>query len=516
MRINLRGLVLALTVCSALAATANALYASYRVQREQLIANTLEANRVYAAKLAESAGTFLDSALQQLGYSARHVAGRFDAPELLATEVARLQEQTDSFNTVAIIRADGLMLAASKGIRNFEGSKVDNAGSRMALQTRKPLISKPYVSVAGNLLINVSYPIHSDSGVYLGYVSGTIYLRNEGALHNLLGKHPYQDGSYLYVVDSDGRLIYHVDNERVGEDVTANPVVAAVIRGQDGAQRLINTHGVDMLAGYAHVPRSGWGVIAQRPAAATLEPLYDLVWALIRYAAPFALAFLLAIWWCARKISQPLSQLATNVEHQDMAVAMQRVRSVRAWYFEAQRLKRAVIRSYTNLQDQIGKLNHASITDPLTGLRNRRGINDAVDSLQASDTPFAVIALDIDHFKRVNDTLGHTAGDAVIQAVAQLMRDCSRPSDILGRSGGEEFLILLPGVGIREAASMAERLRKKMETRRLGGALGITVSAGVAQWRSRGQDVETVFQDADAALYAAKQMGRNRVVTHAA
>lgn len=515
MRINLRGLVLALTVFSALAATANALYASYRVQREQLIANTLESNRVYAAKLAESADSFLDSALQQLEYSARHVAGRFDAPELLNTEVSRLREQTDSFNSVAIIRADGIMLAASQGIRSYQGSRVDNAGSRVALQTRKPLISKPYVSIAGNLLINVSYPIHSDSGAYLGYVSGTIYLRNDGALHTLLGRHPYQDGSYLYVVDGDGRLIYHADNDRVGEDVSSNPVVGAVTRGEHGAQRLINTRGVDMLAGYAPVPRSGWGVIAQRPARATLEPLHDLIWALVRYAAPFSLLFLLAIWWCARKISQPLSQLATNVEHHDMAVAMQRVRSVKAWYFEAQRLKRAVIRSYTNLQDKIGKLNQASITDPLTGLRNRRGTRQAVDTLQAADTPFAVVALDIDHFKRVNDTYGHTAGDEVIQGMAQLMRDCSRPTDVLCRNGGEEFLILLPGAGAKEAAGMAERLRRKTEARRLSGALEITVSAGVAQWPAGGADVEKVFQAADAALYSAKQQGRNRVVIHA-
>lgn len=516
MRINLRGLVLALTVFSALAATANALYASYRVQREQLIANTLESNRVYAAKLAESADSFLDSALQQLEYSARHVAGRFDAPELLNTEVSRLREQTASFNSVAIVRADGIIVAASQGIRSYQGTRVDNAGSRVALQTRKPLISKPYVSVAGNLLINVSYPIHSDSGAYLGYVSGTIYLRNDGALHTLLGRHPYQDGSYLYVVDGDGRLIYHADNDRVGEDVSSNPVVGAVTRGEHGAQRLINTRGVDMLAGYAPVPRSGWGVIAQRPAQATLEPLHDLIWALVRYAAPFSLLFLLAIWWCARKISQPLSQLATNVEHHDMAVAMQRVRSVKAWYFEAQRLKRAVIRSYTNLQDKIGKLNQASITDPLTGLRNRRGTRQAVDTLQAADTPFAVVALDIDHFKRVNDTYGHTAGDEVIQGMAQLMRDCSRPTDVLCRNGGEEFLILLPGAGAKEAAGMAERLRRKTEARRLSGALEITVSAGVAQWPAGGADVEKVFQAADAALYAAKQQGRNRVVIHAA
>ncbi|KAG1244611.1 hypothetical protein G6F65_021703 [Rhizopus arrhizus] len=142
-----------------------------------------------------------------------------------------------------------------------------------------------------------------------------------------------------------------------------------------------------MLAGYAAEPISGWGVIAQRPAEVTLQPIHGLIWALIGYAAPLAVAFLLAIWWCARLISRPLSELATNVEHQDVAVAMQRVQSIKAWYFEAERLKRAVIWSFTALQEKIGKLNLASITDPLTGLRNRRGTQDAVEHLQASGTP---------------------------------------------------------------------------------------------------------------------------------
>jgi diguanylate cyclase (GGDEF)-like protein len=235
---------------------------------------------------------------------------------------------------------------------------------------------------------------------------------------------------------------------------------------------------------------------------------------LIGYAAPFAFIFLLAIWWCARKISQPLSQLATNVEHRDVAVAMQRVQSVRAWYFEAQRLKRAVIRSFTSLQDEIGKLNRASITDPLTSLHNRRGLQAAVDRLQATGVPFAVIALDIDHFKQVNDTYGHTAGDEVIRGLAQLMRDCSRPSDVLCRNGGEEFLMLLPASGAKEAAVVAERLRKSLEAHSLHGAAGITLSAGVAEWPAAGPDVGAAFRAADEALYAAKQQGRNRVVTH--
>ncbi|WP_332849332.1 diguanylate cyclase [Achromobacter ruhlandii] len=516
LRINLRGLVLALTVFSAVAATANALYASYRLQREQLIANTLEANRVYAAKLAESAGDFLKAAQRQLGYSARHIAGNMDAPAVLAAEVLRVQEQSDSFNSVGVVGADGLILATTQNFRTFLGTRVDTPGSRVALRSRHPEISKPYVSIAGNLMINLSYPIIAADGRFLGYVAGSLHLRKASPLEDMLGRHPYTDGSYLYVVDGDGRLIYHADPDRIGEVVTGNPVIDAVVEGQVAARRLVNSRGVDMLAGYAPVPSSGWGVVAQRPTAVTLTPLDGLLWALLGYAAPLTVVFLLAIWWCARQISLPLSQLATNVEHHDVAVAMQRVKSVRAWYFEAERLKRAVIWSFTSLQDKIGKLNLASITDPLTGLRNRRGTQDAVDHLQTSGTAFSVVALDIDHFKRVNDTFGHTVGDQVIQGVAQLMRDGSRPGDILCRNGGEEFLILLPEVGPNEAVIVAERLRQRIADRDIDRVGGVTVSAGVAQWPTCGPDVTQAFHAADAALYSAKQQGRNRVVLHAA
>ena len=79
------------------------------------------------------------------------------------------------------------------------------------------------MSIAGNLLITLSHPIYSRDGRYRGYIAGSIHLRNESALQELLGRHHYQDGSYLYVVDRDGKLIYHVDPSRLGEDVSHNP-----------------------------------------------------------------------------------------------------------------------------------------------------------------------------------------------------------------------------------------------------------------------------------------------------
>ena len=160
MRIHLRGLVLALTVFSAIAATANALYASYCVQRDQLIANTLESNRVYAAKLAESAANFLKGAQQQLRYSAQHVADALTRPPRSRPRRAGCRNRA----TASIPWASSARTASSWRPRETFaafGARVDSPGSRAALQARQALISPPYVSIAGNLLITLSHPIYS-------------------------------------------------------------------------------------------------------------------------------------------------------------------------------------------------------------------------------------------------------------------------------------------------------------------------------------------------------------------
>ena len=420
-----------------------------------------------------------------------------------------MQEQSDSFNSVGIVGADGVILAASRNFRGFLGARVDSPGSRAALQARQALISPPYVSIAGNLLITLSHPIYSRDGRYRGYIAGSIHLRNESALQELLGRHHYQDGSYLYVVDRDGKLIYHVDPSRLGEDVSHNPVVAAVKQGESGARRLLNTKDVDMLAGYAVVTSSGWGIIAQRPTAVTLEPIQELIWALLGYAAPLAIAFLLAIWWCARMI-RAARAAGDNVEHHDVAVAMQRVRSVKAWYFEAERLKHAVIWSFTSLQEKIGKLNLASITDPHRPAQPARHAGR----------------------RRANARLGHPlwrdrAGHRPLQERQRYAWPFDRRRGDPAH-GADHARMLAPrrravpqrrrgipdaaaGAGLKEAGLVAERLRKRVEARPMPGIGGITVSAGVACWQDFGAEPAQAFAEADAALYAAAG-GRNRVV----
>lgn len=160
--------------------------------------------------------------------------------------------------------------------------------------------------------------------------------------------------------------------------------------------------------------------------------------------------------------------------------------------------------------------------DPLTGLLNRRAFRELASAAHGTasrrDRPLCALLLDLDHFKTVNDTHGHAAGDAALRAVGGLLRNTARMSDLCARWGGEEFLLLLPETASDEARAFAERLRLAVSDVTLvhdGHQIALTASLGVAQ-RQPGQSLDALIAASDAALYAAKEAGRNRVVSHGA
>lgn len=161
-----------------------------------------------------------------------------------------------------------------------------------------------------------------------------------------------------------------------------------------------------------------------------------------------------------------------------------------------------------------------SQTDALTGVANRRHIIEELDTLLATqarnDDCIAVVMVDIDHFKQINDRHGHIAGDRALAAAADALRHCLRTSDRIGRYGGEEFLILLPGATREKAGEIAERCRLAVGAVNIdanGTRLTLTASLGVSsQPASSVRDADHIIHFADEAMYLAKQAGRNRIV----
>jgi len=508
---KLGGLIVSLSALTALVMLASSFYASYDVHRSLLINNTLESNHAYAAKLAGSAEIYFRSAIQQLGFSARLQGRSFDNQGFLKQEAERLLEQTASFNSVAVVDKDGIVRAIAPATLDLLGQKLESDGSRIALHSRTPVVSSPYLSAAHNLVVFISHPVINSEGSFLGYVGGTLYLKQDNILQQLLSNHYYSDGSYLYVVDRNRRLLYHPDSSRIGSVVGSNALVDRMANESDGKQRVINSQGVDMLAGFATAESVGWGVVAQRPVDVTLRPLNRLLLDVILKTMPFAIFSFAFIWWIARRISLPLRQMAQGAQRMNEAATQERITKVSAWYFESFELKRAMLLGLRLIHERIGELRQEVQTDPLTGLSNRRGLDLMLEHCETKSISFSVIALDIDHFKCVNDTYGHDTGDLVLRELAQLIQECSRSADFPCRTGGEEFLILLPKTGVGTAEVVAERLRRVVEEAFMPGVGRITISLGVAYWSGIHGNAAGALKAADEALYDAKESGRNRV-----
>lgn len=160
------------------------------------------------------------------------------------------------------------------------------------------------------------------------------------------------------------------------------------------------------------------------------------------------------------------------------------------------------------------KLRDSSIIDELTQAYNRRYLNDALENaiarLKRYDNNISLILLDIDHFKKINDTFGHSAGDHVLKELVQIIWGTLRTIDMVFRMGGEEFIILLPETTLSNATQVAEKLRLKIQEKPIVNSTKVTISAGVIQL-DKSESIDELMKRVDELLYKAKNSGRNRI-----
>ena len=218
----------------------------------------------------------------------------------------------------------------------------------------------------------------------------------------------------------------------------------------------------------------------------------------------------------SRSISRPLYLLAQYTEQFFTPTGNFNTEfpKIKSTIYEVNQLYQSIEYAFQQIKNHINQLDIEIQTDALTGIANRRTFNLVIKEQIQNGTPFSLIMLDIDFFKKVNDTFGHLKGDDVLIYLARTMQGLSREGDLCFRYGGEEFSIIVPYGDAETATVIAERLRMKLESTACPTGNIITVSLGISVYPEHGQDPKEMISAADKALYRSKSEGRNKTTVY--
>lgn len=506
-KLRLRTLLISLSVGGVILTACLMLGAMLIFQKGNIEDSLLEGNIAYARKLADITDRYLATGQRELAWSAGQIKDLTE-PAQLQRETDRLRLQSGFFNSVVVVNRDAVIAATSPESLNLVGVKLYSDASRLAIATQKPFISAPFTSASGKYVVFLSQPLFTPDGVYLGYIGGTIYLKKQSMLSDILSLHFYARASTVSIVSNDGLIIFSHDPALVGTKMTLNPALQKQLETTDNGRFSTEAGGQQILTGYASLHKTDWNIFI----AGTSETVRHILVRTVEKALWFLLGIIIltvaVVTLLAGYIASPLEKLAGMVRDEGCEPSLA---AVEAWYYEADRLKKAVQENRHTVAGRMAMLSDEAMTDPLTGLYNRRGFTALADRSSDDDLQ-CVIAIDIDHFKKINDWYGHDAGDAVLMSLAALLLQACRTADVVSRFGGEEFIILLPQTSVKDAARTAERIREAVSTTTFPHAGVMTVSAGVAALADSGGNRDGMLRRADEALYEAKRAGRNAVI----
>jgi len=261
------------------------------------------------------------------------------------------------------------------------------------------------------------------------------------------------------------------------------------------------------------VPRLEWAVLAEVPAAQAYRQVARLRNVTVLIVAALLVVVGLFAYFLGLLITRPLGRLtgaAVKVAGGDLDVQLPVVGGGELKY-----VTEVFNDMVARLRGSRKELERLSVTDDLTGLYNRRYLMEAlaneVRRSRRLEHPCALLMADVDHFKEYNDAYGHLAGDEALTHIAAVLRDTTRDVDCAARYGGEEFVVVLAETPLKGAVGVSERVQERLAAELFEGDK-ITLSVGVAEFPAHGDTAEALIASADAAMYAAKDQGRDRVI----
>ena len=361
----------------------------------------------------------------------------------------------------------------------------------------------------------IAVPIFSGTGRFLGAMAGQLSFV---AIERIIRSFSIGESGHVYLVHRDGVIVASsvIPTTALLETrLRPNSVVALLAPGV-GSVEYADYSGRQVVGTASEVPQLNWALVAEvgtEEAYAQIAQMRDQT---VMMVSGLLLGIGMIAYVFGLTIVRPLDRLtagAATVAAGRMDVDLPVVSGGEVAYMT--RVFNAMV---THLRHGREELERLAVTDELTGLNNRKSLDAKLASEIARgdryENPFAILMIDIDHFKKYNDSFGHPAGDEILSRIRGLFEQL-REVDYVARYGGEEFFALLPHTGLRGAAGVAERIRtlaEKTLADRGKTKVPVTLSIGVAEFPTHGDSAAAVIAAADAALYSAKQKGRNRVV----
>jgi diguanylate cyclase (GGDEF)-like protein len=366
-----------------------------------------------------------------------------------------------------------------------------------------------------HVVMMIAVPIEAGDR-FLGAIAATISFRTiDGALRAVtLG-----ESGHVYLIREDGTVM--VSSRIVPTALTnirlAAPTVARLVALQGGgAFEYTDPQGNEVVGTLDRVPDTDWAVVAEVTTEEAFVQITELRNQTFLLVSTLLLSIGLIAYVLVLLIVRPLDRLTTGaarVAGGDLEVDLPVVTRGELGYMTE--VFNAMVTRLRNGREELEKL---SVTDGLTGLFNREHLmvtlTMEIARADRQEESFSVLMIDLDHFKKYNDTYGHLAGDEVLAAIGAVFADCIREVDYAARYGGEEFLVMLPQTALPGAVEVAERIRTRFaeETKSDDKDVSLTLSIGVAEYPKYGDTAESIVAAADGALYQAKRRGRNRVV----
>ncbi|MDD2609196.1 MAG: diguanylate cyclase [Giesbergeria sp.] len=530
------------------------LYVS-EVYREQLLRD----RREYLNALTASAATVIAENLVErrreielLAQTTLYRRAPLDSPEFRPS-LERLKQSYPHYSWIGLADAEGQVRAATSNhlLRASVAQRPWFQQGRTGIFTgdlhealllakllQKPIQGQPI------RFIDFAAPVYDDAGVLRGVLAAHAHWQWAGdVLQVVRPRNAEELGLDLFIVNRNNEVIYP-ENIPTALKVPTPEQLRQPETGyfHNWGQEQGTLYLTASAAIQNPVPATPleWRVVARQPAKTILTDVWALQQVILWASGAAGIAFLLLAWLVANHISHPLKRLTSiarriergeekvlfdgnfeALELQRLSNALQGMYSTLLAQKESlaqnnQILEAKVVERTAELQQLNAALDRQARTDALTGLPNRRQTYERLEEeflrFQRSHEPYSILMLDIDFFKKINDTHGHATGDIVLQQVAHTLRQSVREVDLVGRVGGEEFMVILPMTHLDQALLVAEKIRQTVVNTPIEPVGHITLSLGAQEVGVVDKNPHEAVEQADQCLYQAKQQGRNRVV----